>query len=193
MRLCVYGASSSDIDDFYVEKTYELAKELASHDIGMVYGGGAQGLMGAAARGMTSGGGEIIGVSPTFFDVEGVLYKHCTEFIYTETMRERKRIMEEKAYGFIVLPGGIGTFEEFFEILTLKHLKRHNKPIAVFNIKGYYDKLWEAVEYAITEKFLGESTRQLVYIGQDIEGIAEYFKNYDPNTVVKTEKDKYVK
>ncbi len=192
MKLCVYGASSSTIDEYYILRTYELAKALAENGIGMVYGGGAKGLMGAAARGMHDGGGEITGVAPTFFQVDGVLYENCTEFIYTETMRQRKQIMEERSDGFIVLPGGFGTFEEFFEILTLKQLKRHNKPIVIFNIKGYYDKMWELMEYAITEKFVNEESRQLIFMTSDINELVEYFKSYDVTKVLETEKDKYI-
>ena len=98
-------------------------------------------MMGAVARGMTEVGGEILGVAPGFFNVDGILYEKCTEFIYTETMRQRKQIMEDRADAFVMTAGGIGTFEEFFEILTLKQLGRHNKPIAILNTNGYYDAM----------------------------------------------------
>ena len=192
MRLCVYGASSSNIDEFYIAKTYELGLELAKNGIGMVYGGGMNGLMGAAARGMHDGGGEIIGVAPTFFKVDGVLYPHCTELIHTQTMRQRKQIMEDKADGFIVLPGGFGTFDEFFEILTLKQLERHNKPIVIYNIKGYYDNLMEFIEFSITEGFVKEACRELVFITSNHLDIIDYIEKYDPKKVIKTEKLKYI-
>lgn len=192
MRLCLYGASSSAIDEYYVSKTYEFAKKLAERGVGMVFGGGAHGLMGAAARGMHDGGGEIIGVAPTFFKVDGVLYEHCTQFIYTETMRQRKQIMEDKSDGFVVLPGGFGTYEEFFEMLTLKQLERHNKPMVIFNIKGYYDKLWELIEHTIFEGFAREACKDLVFMSENPDELIDYIDNYDANNVVSIDKLKFL-
>ncbi len=154
MNICVYGASSNEIDPAYLQAGEELGFAMAKHGHGLVFGGGAKGLMGAAARGMTRGNGSIVGVAPRFFDVEGVLYPQCTEFIFTDTMRERKAIMEERADAFIMTPGGIGTFEEFFEILTLRQLGRHEKAIAVLNTKGYYEPLRQMLEQAIAQGFL---------------------------------------
>ena len=101
-----------------------------------MYGAGANGLMGAVARGVCEENGTIIGVTPSFFNVDGILFENVSELITTETMRERKQIMEDKADAFIVTPGGIGTLEEFFEILTLKQLGRHGKAIVIFNQNG---------------------------------------------------------
>jgi uncharacterized protein (TIGR00730 family) len=118
-----------------MSETQELGRVLAQKGYTLVFGGGAQGLMGAAARGFKEMNGRIIGIAPTFFmNVDGVLYDQCSQFIYTETMRERKQLMEEHSDAFLVTPGGIGTFEEFFEILTLKQLGRHTKPILIYNI-----------------------------------------------------------
>ena len=100
MQICVYGASSNDIDPRYLEAGEALGLEMAKRGHGLVFGGGASGLMGAVARGMTRGDGSILGVAPSFFNVDGILYEHCTEFIYTETMRQRKSIMEERADAF---------------------------------------------------------------------------------------------
>ena len=97
MRICVYGSSSDLIDKSYITAVEELGRKMAERKIGLVFGGGACGLMGAAARGVYSGKGEITGVAPTFFQVDGVLFEKCSEFIYTETMRERKKIMEERS------------------------------------------------------------------------------------------------
>ena len=97
MKICLYGASSDAISPIYIEKTWELGAKMAQRGHGLVYGGGAQGLMGAAAKGVQAYGGEIIGVAPRFFQVDGVLFDGCTEMIYTETMRQRKEIMEQKA------------------------------------------------------------------------------------------------
>ena len=152
MRVCVYGASSTELEQKYIDAVYELGKEMAARNMGLVFGGGAQGMMGAAARGVRDGGGSIIGVAPDFFDVDGVLFPDCTEFIYTKTMRERKQILEDSSDAFIITPGGFGTLDEFFEILTLKQLERHNKAIVVLNVacKQLYrlvDTPKEALDY----------------------------------------------
>ncbi|MBQ9993518.1 MAG: TIGR00730 family Rossman fold protein, partial [Clostridia bacterium] len=170
-------------DKSYIEAVEQLGRELARRGHGMVFGGGAQGLMGAAARGVSELGGEIIGVAPTFFNVDGILYQHCTEFVYTETMRQRKQIMEDRSDGFIVLPGGIGTFEEFFEILTLKQLGRHNKPIAIYNIADYYDDISRMLEKAIEQNFMKPQCRSLLGVFDEAAAMLDYFEQYDDEAV----------
>ena len=120
MRICVYGAASPTIDPDFVYKTEQMGAEMVKRGHCMVFGGGANGLMGAAARGVRSQGGHIIGVIPKFFEQEKVeaVYGVCDEVYMPDSMRERKQIMEDYADAFIMVPGGIGTFEEFFEILT---------------------------------------------------------------------------
>ena len=162
MNLCLYGASSENINEIYKKEVERLGRLMARQGHTLIFGGGASGLMGAAARGVYSENGKIIGVSPNFFNVDGILFDKCTELIYTETMRERKQIMEDMSDGFVVLPGGMGTYEEFFEILTLKQLGRHGKAIAIFNINGYFDKMIEFMEEAISEGF--QECRIAIYI-----------------------------
>ena len=178
MNICVYGASSTALDKSYIEVVEKLGKMLVERGHKLVYGAGAQGLMGAVARGVHSMGGEIIGVSPKFFDVDGILFEDCTELIYTDTMRQRKQIMEDRAESFIMVPGGIGTYEEFFEILTLKQLGQHKKPIAVFNINGYYNTMDNMIEQAIEQKFMKEKCRTLFKLFDNMEDIFEYLENY---------------
>ena len=135
MKICVFGAASSLIDPAYIEKVEELGREMVKRGHSLVFGGGARGLMGAVARGVRAEGGYIFGVIPKFFEEEDVevAFRQCDELIKPDTMRERKQLMEDNADAFIIVPGGIGTFEEFYEILTLKQLCRHNKPIAIYN------------------------------------------------------------
>lgn len=179
MNICIYGASSEVIDAKYMEKTQELGRVLAKEGHGLVFGGGAQGLMGAAARGFKEMNGEIIGIAPTFFmNVDGVLYDQCSQFIYTETMRERKQLMEEHSDAFLVTPGGIGTFEEFFEILTLKQLGRHNKPILIYNISGYFDSMKAMMENAIEQKFMKDTCRELYVFVDTPEAVLAYLEQY---------------
>lgn len=179
MTICVYGASSDLIDKKYIEVTEELGRKMADRGHGLVYGAGAQGLMGAVARGVYEKKGEIIGVAPSFFNVDGVLFENCTEMISTETMRQRKQIMEDRADCFIMTPGGIGTFEEFFEILTLKQLARHKKAIAVLNINGYYDAMEKMMQNAIDGKFMKPECSKLYEVFTDIDEMLDYLENYD--------------
>jgi len=180
MNVCIYGASSPELDPIYPETVYELGAKLAQAGMGLVFGGGAQGLMGAAARGFHDNGGYILGVAPSFFNVDGLLYEDCSEFIYTETMRERKQIMEDCSDGFIMAPGGIGTFEEFFEILTLKQLRRHDKAILIYNVNGYYDKLLEMMDVAAEQRFMKEICKELYRVVTDPQEAVDYLQQYDP-------------
>lgn len=177
MNICLYGASSNTIDSSYIEKTEHLGERIAARGHNLVYGAGAGGLMGAAARGVIKGGGSVTGVAPSFFKVDGVLFEGCTEIIYTDTMRQRKQIMENMSDAFLMVPGGIGTFDEFFEILTLKQLGRHNKSIAVFNINGYFDGLVAMLEKAICENFMTENCRLLWHSFDDADLLLDYLEN----------------
>lgn len=178
MNICIYGASSNLIDKTYITATEELGEKMGKKGHTLVYGGGANGLMGAAARGFVKGGSKVIGVAPSFFQVDGVLFEKCSEFIYTETMRERKKIMEDRADAFVMTPGGVGTYDEFFEMLTLKQLGQHKKPIAVFNINGFYDKLTEMLENAVEQKFMTRKCLELAPVFSDADELIEYLENY---------------
>ena len=178
MKICMYGASSTELEKIYYEKTEAFGREMAERGHGLVFGGGATGLMGAAVRGVSAAGGYSLGIAPTFFDKPGILFENCSEFIFTETMRERKQLMEDRADAFVMMPGGIGTYEEFFEILTLKQLGRHNKPIAVYNINGYYNEMNDMIEQAIEQKFMKEKCRTLFKLFDNMEDIFEYLENY---------------
>lgn len=156
MNICIYGGAGVSLASEYIKATEELGRCLAQRGHGLVFGGGANGMMGAAARGAFAKNGTIIGVVPSFFNVDGVLFDNCTEMIYTETMRERKRIMEQRSDAFVMTPGGIGTLDEFFEIITLRSLKQHPKPIAVYNVNGYFDGLLSFLKQAQRERFIGE-------------------------------------
>ena len=139
MNICVYCASSDQISPEFFDAARELGALIAKNGHTLIFGGGSGGLMGAVGKGALENGGHVIGIAPKFFDEPGVLMKNEAEFIFTETMSERKAIMEEMADAFIALPGGIGTFEEFFEVLTLKQLGRHSKSISLLNTRDYYD------------------------------------------------------
>ena len=177
MNICLYGASSSSIAKAYINPTGALGEKMADRGHTLIFGGGAAGLMGAAARGAYSHGGKIIGVVPSFLNVDGILFNNCDEFIFTETMRERKQLMEEKSDAFVMTPGGLGTFDEFFEILTLKQLGRHSKPIAVFNINGYFDSLIAQLNNAVYKQFMTPEALELCLFTDNADKLINYLED----------------
>ena len=179
MNICVYGASSSAINERYIQEVERLGEVMAERGHGLVFGGGASGCMGASARGVRRRRGKVLGIAPTFFNVDGVLFEDCTDFIPTETMRQRKQHLEEKSDGFVIAPGGIGTYDEFFEILTLKQLGRHNKPIVIFNVDGYYDPMLAMLRDAMEKNFVQESVGELYAVLTDAEEVVRYIEEYD--------------
>ena len=166
-----------------------LGEKMALRGHSLVFGGGACGLMGAVAKGVKNKNGSILGVIPKFFDdheIE-VVCNFCDKLIKPQTMRERKQIMEDNSDAFIVTPGGIGTFEEFFEILTLKQLCRHNKPIAIFNINGYYDEIIVALKKAVEKNFVRNECLSLFKVFDDADKLLDYIEA--PVTDIKSVKE----
>ena len=184
MKICVFGAASAHIDDNYIKAVERLGKSLALRGHSLVFGAGGTGLMGAAARGFKAGGGHIHGVIPNFFREEcvEVIYDGCDKITYTKTMAERKSVMEDLADAFIITPGGIGTFEEFFEVLTLKQLGRHGKAMAVFNIDGYYDDLEKFMQTVADKKFITFKCSQMYQCFTDECKMIDYIENYGGQT-----------
>ena len=174
MKICVYGASSNEIDRRYLDAGMLLGAAMAKRGHELVFGGGNTGLMGAVARGVHQEGGRVIGIAPRFFRVDGVLYPDCDEWIYTDTMRSRKEKMEQVSDAFLVTPGGIGTLDEFFEIFTLRQLDRHHKPIALLNTGGYFDPISQMLQSMAKERFLVESCLDLIKITPDPEEILDF-------------------
>lgn len=183
MKICIFGAASAHIDEVYIKAVEKLGEMLAKRGHSLVFGAGATGLMGAAARGFKKGGGYIHGVIPKFFkeeDVE-VIYTEVDKMTYTDTMSERKRIMEDDADAFIITPGGIGTFEEFFEVLTLKQLGRHDKPMVIYNIENYYDDLEKFMRTVTERKFITFKCSEMYENLTSDEEIINYLENYKPS------------
>ncbi len=178
LKICVYGASSTELDPSFITAGEKLGRIMAEKGIGLVFGGGANGMMGAVARGVYSKGGSITGVAPKFFNADGILFEHCDEMIRTETMRQRKQMMDDLSDGFIVTPGGIGTFEEFFEVLTLRQLLQSKKPIAVLNTNGYYNALQSMMQNAIDGKFAREECLELYTVVDTPEDAISYIQSY---------------
>ncbi len=161
LTICMYGAASDRIDSIYINAAEALGKEIAKRHHKLIYGGGATGLMGACADGVLENGGEVTGVIPTFMNKFEPVKSECTEIVRTETMSLRKEVMEENADAFVIAPGGIGTFDEFFQILTLTELGRSSKPIVVYNVAGFYDGIIEIIDKLIGMGFIRKSVKSL--------------------------------
>lgn len=178
MNICVFGAASDEINDNYIKTVEIMGEQLAKRGHNLVFGAGKCGLMGAAARGFKKGGAKITGVIPSFFKEFGIeaIFEECDDIIYTETMRERKAKMEDMADAFIVVPGGVGTFEEMFEVITLKQLGRHKKPIAVYNVDGYYDAMDAMMGHAVKENFIRETCKMLYVTFTQLDSLTDYIE-----------------
>lgn len=162
MKICIFGASSNRPDAPYFEAAERLGRCLALAGDELVFGGGADGLMGACARGAKAQGGRIIGIAPMLFDEPGFLFSGCDEFVLTATMGERKQRMLELGDAFIVLPGGIGTMDEFFETVTLKQLGLHQGPLVLLNTRGFYDPLAAFLARMAEGGFLSDACLRMV-------------------------------
>ena len=185
MRICIFGAASAHIDEKYIKAVEELGENLAKRGHSLVFGCGGTGLMGAAARGFKRGGGYIKGVVPSFFKEEGIeaLFEECDETVYTETMAERKAIMEDSAEAFIIVPGGVGTFEEMFQVITLKQLNRFDKAIVIYDVCGYYDILEQFLSHSCQEKFITSHCKELYKFTEDADEAVDYVENYKPENI----------
>ena len=180
MNICIFGASGRELEESYYAAAKLLGSLIAQQGHTLVFGGGREGLMGAAARGAYENGGGIIGIVPKFFDEPGIIYEHCTELVFTETMRGRKQLMEERSEACIVLPGGIGTFEEFFEMLTLKQLGRSDRAIVVLNTNDYYAPMQQMLENTARQRFMSRGCLELYELADTPEQALERIASYVP-------------
>jgi len=192
MNICVYGAASDEIDRSFINAGESLGLALARRGHSLIFGGGTAGLMGAVARGADRGDAPIISIAPSFFDVDGILYPQCTEYIFTETMRERKQRMEDLSDAFIISPGGIGTFDEFFEIFTLRQLGRHKKPIAILNTDGYYEPILSMLRRTAELNFMDSRNMELFCVSDNPEVLLDYIEN-PPDVNIDVKKLRHVK
>jgi uncharacterized protein (TIGR00730 family) len=172
-RLCVFCGSSRGGNPAYVEAAKNVGGELAKRGIGLVYGGGNVGLMGVLADSVLAGRGDVIGVIPEALMAKEVGHRGLPDLRVVKTMHERKALMAELSDGFVALPGGIGTFEEFFEILTWAQLGLHSKPCALLNVNGFYEPLLGLMDHAIAERFVKPSQRDLVIVESDFSSLLE--------------------
>ncbi len=183
--ITVFCGSNSGFRPEYAEAAKVLGQILVKENMRLVYGGGNVGLMGIIADEVMNAGGEVIGIIPESLDKKEVGHHGITELRVVGSMHERKALMAELADGFIAMPGGIGTFEEFFEILTWAQLGFHDKPCAILNIAGYYDGLLALCDNAVSEGFLRPAHRQLILEDSNPETLIEKMRNLKPVPVEK--------
>ncbi|WP_294231647.1 TIGR00730 family Rossman fold protein [uncultured Chryseobacterium sp.] len=183
--ITVFCGSSFGSDDIYKEQATLLGQTLARQGIRLVYGGADVGLMGAVADGALNSNGKVIGVLPHFLQSKEIAHKQLTELILVETMHERKTKMNDLCDGVIVLPGGYGTLEEFFEMITWAQLGLHQKPIGILNIDGFYDDLIRMVQTMVDKGFLQQVNRDMLLISDNTEELLEIMRNYKAPTVGK--------
>ena len=184
-RLAVFCGSNPGARPDYVEGARAFGHLLAQRGIGVVYGGSSVGLMSAVAEAVLDELGDIIGVIPKMLVEREVAHKTLSDLRIVGSMHERKALMAELSDGFVALPGGIGTLEEFFEVWTWAQLGMHDKPCGLLNIAGYFDPLLEFLDRAVTEKFVREVHRSMVIVESDPRALLSKFEAYEPPRVVK--------
>lgn len=177
-RITVFCGSSFGTDSIYKDQAIALGNALAKNGIELVYGGANVGLMGAVADGVLSEGGKVIGVLPHFLQSKEIAHVGLTELILVETMHERKTKMNELCDGVIALPGGFGTLEEFFEMLTWAQLGLHKKPIAILNIDGFYDSLKVLIQVMVDKGFLKPVNQEMLLVSDNIEELLTKMSAY---------------
>lgn len=182
MRICVYAGSNPGDDPAYREAGRALGETLAGRGIGLVYGGGRTGLMGAVADGCRGAGGHVTGIIPGFLEQKEIAHHDISDLRVVASMHERKTLMAELSDGFIALPGGIGTFEELFEIWTWSQLGQHRKPCGLLNVAGFYDRLVTFLDDVVGRGFLKHDHRRTLLVDTEADALLDAFAAYEPPT-----------
>ncbi|THF78749.1 LOG family protein [Cohnella fermenti] len=181
--IAVYCGSSLGASPIYKEAAASLGREIARRGLALVYGGASVGLMGAVADAVLEEGGRVVGILPGFLQSREIAHKGLSELIVVDSMHERKAKMAELADGFLSLPGGPGTMEEFFETFTWAQLGLHGKPCGLLNVNGYYDPLASMFETMLSEQFMQEKYRPMLLIDTDPGSLLDRFERYSPPSV----------
>jgi len=184
-RVCVFAGSSEGVRPEYRAAAEGLGRLLASRGIGVVYGGGRIGLMGALADAALAAGGHVTGVIPGALATREVAHDGLSDLRVVTSMHERKAMMADLSDGFIALPGGWGTLDEFFEILTWAQLGLHRKPCAILNVEGYFDRLLSTVDYSIEEGFLRREYGSMILVSESPDALLRLMADYQPLDVPK--------
>ncbi len=184
-RICVFCGSSPGTRPEYIQAARQLGQLLARREIGLIFGGGAVGMMGQLAKTVLEQGGEVIGVIPRDLVERRVAYTDLPDLRVVETMHERKALMAELADGFIALPGGFGTIEEFFEVITWSQLGIHKKPAGLLNVLGFFDALSAFLDHAAVQGFILPPHRSMVLVDPQPEALLEKLEKWTPPTADK--------
>ncbi|NLX35909.1 MAG: TIGR00730 family Rossman fold protein [Chloroflexi bacterium] len=179
MHICVFCSSSAAVDQPYVDAAVELGRLLGQHGHSLVYGGSNAGLMGELARAAQAAGARVHGVIPRMMVDYGVAYAEADRLIVTETMAERKEIMEQDAEAFVALPGGFGTLEEIAQVITLKQLRYLGGPVAFVNTRGFYDGLLAFFEQLYRERFAHAAYRDSYFVHASPAAVLDYIERYE--------------
>jgi cytokinin riboside 5'-monophosphate phosphoribohydrolase len=182
-NVCVFCSSSDMVSKIFFDEAESLAEKLVENNFNVVYGGAKVGLMGAIARKTKELGGKVIGILPENLKKIEIAFEQADELIITKNMQERKFLLEQKSDAFIALPGGFGTLDEIFEMLTLKQLNLHSKPLILINTKNYYKNLIDMFEIMYEEKFAKNEYRKYYYIASDAADAVVFLKNYKPDFI----------
>ncbi len=183
--ICVFCGSSEGNDNEIISEAFLLGEKLAQQEITLVYGAAKIGVMGQVAKGALKHKGEVIGIIPEFLKLKEVVHQGLGELVTTKNMHERKMKMQELSDGFITLPGGFGTLEELFEIITWSQLGLHQKPIGLLNTGGFYDDLLELLENMVKRGFLKIENYELLLVDNDIDRLLEKMREFKPVQVPK--------
>ncbi|WP_246516266.1 LOG family protein [Aequorivita echinoideorum] len=179
-KICVFCGSSDGNDPAITEAAIQLGKILAEKKITLVYGAAKIGVMGTLAKSVLDHNGKVIGIIPNFLKTKEVVHLGLTQLVTTQNMHERKLKMQEASNGFIALPGGMGTLEELFEILTWLQLGLHSKPVGLLNTNNFYSPLIEMLDTMVERKFLSEENRALVLVSSEIGELLQKMENFNP-------------
>jgi hypothetical protein len=182
LAIAVYCSSSENVGQEYFAEARTLGKLIATHGHSLVYGGCAIGLMGEVARAVSQNGGRVLGVIPETIHSKGLAYDACDELMVTPSMHERKLAMEERADAYVALPGGFGTLEEFVQVLTLKSLHYHSKPIVLINLNGFYDPLLHLFNHFVEHRFARQEIVELYTVVAHAGEVIPYLEGYAPPT-----------
>ncbi len=167
--LCVYCGSRPGADPAFAAAAQAVGQWIGGHGGQLVYGGGRNGLMGVVAQATLDAGGRVLGIIPRALVEREWANHNCTELLVVDTMHERKRLMAEHADAFVTLPGGIGTFEEFFEVWTWRQLGYHDKPVGLLNVNSYYDGLMAFLQASVAQQFMGDAQLDLIRVEAEVQ------------------------
>jgi len=177
-KVTVFCGSSTGFSSVYQQKAKELGRFFAKNSISLLYGGGKLGLMGELADTVLENNGEVIGIIPELLHKEEVVHPNITEVITTKTMSERKLLMSKKTDAYITMPGGFGTLDELFEVVTLQQLQIEQKPVGILNVNGFFDATLQQLDLMVKEGFLKQQGRDLLLVASSVEELMQKMNEY---------------